>query len=225
MKKKLSELVEELQAVFFQKYKVIDFVLPPLFFWLSLRLFGFASSLILSLSFVLVLLAWRLKKGESLWSLLFGFLGIIAAIFYANRSGNSAGFFLPDIATDGLLALACLVSVLIKKPLVAYTSFISRRWPLAWYWHPRVRPAYCEVTLIWFVFFLLKFISGYWLFNYREAEKLALLNLLTGWPAILVLLIISYLYGLKRLRNLKGPSVEEFKKKKKPPWQGQKQGF
>lgn len=54
---------------------------------------------------------------------------------------------------------------------------------------------------------------------------LALLNLLTGWPAIVLLLIVTYVYGIWRLQNLGGPSVEEFKAGAPPPWQGQKKGF
>jgi len=39
------------------------------------------------------------------------------------------------------------------------------------------------------------------------------------------LLVVSYLYGIWRLGNLEGPSVEEFKLGQEPPWEGQKRGF
>jgi hypothetical protein len=48
---------------------------------------------------------------------------------------------------------------------------------------------------------------------------------LLGWHFTVILLVISYLYGLWRLSQLKGPSIEEFKAGKQPPWQGQKRGF
>ena len=44
-------------------------------------------------------------------------------------------------------------------------------------------------------------------------------------PATMILLIVSYLYGTWRLRNLGGPSVEEFKSGTEPPWEGQQRGF
>ena len=50
-------------------------------------------------------------------------------------------------------------------------------------------------------------------------------QLLTGWPATILLLIASYLYGTWRLRKLGGPSVEEFKAGTEPPWEGQQRGF
>jgi hypothetical protein len=46
-----------------------------------------------------------------------------------------------------------------------------------------------------------------------------------GWPAIIVVLSISYIYGIWRLNNLGGPGVDEFKDNKEPPWDGQKKGF
>ena len=38
-------------------------------------------------------------------------------------------------------------------------------------------------------------------------------------------LIFSYIYGSWRLKNLGGPSVEEFNENKLPPWEGQIRGF
>ncbi len=44
-----------------------------------------------------------------------------------------------------------------------------------------------------------------------DVDSLGLVRLFLGWPFTVVLLIFTYLYGLWRLRNLGGPSVEEFK--------------
>jgi hypothetical protein len=109
--------------------------------------------------------------------------------------------------------------------MVAWTSFITRRWPLEWYWHPRVRPAYSEVTIAWTLFFALRTLVQFSLFQQQAGGTLGVVQLLTGWPALIILLIASYLYGMWRLQNLQGPSVEEFKSGANPPWQGQKRGF
>ena len=121
--------------------------------------------------------------------------------------------------------LLCLVSVLVGRPIVAFTSFVARRWPLDWYWHPQVRPAYSEVTWMWVVFFGLRLLLQFNLFQEEAASLLGIVQLLTGWPATIILLIVSYLYGTWRLRNLGGPSVEEFKSGAEPPWEGQQRGF
>jgi hypothetical protein len=88
-----------------------------------------------------------------------------------------------------------------------------------------VRPAYSEVTIIWALFFTLRTLIQFELFQQQAAGALGIVQLLTGWPALIILLIASYLYGMWRLQNLGGPSVEEFKSGLEPPWQGQKRGF
>jgi len=119
----------------------------------------------------------------------------------------------------------CGVSVLARRPLVAWTSYLARRWPLDWYWHPRVRPAYSEVTLAWAVFFAMRLLLQLLLFQGERASTLAAINFVAGWPATIVLLAVSYLYGTWRLQNLRGPSVEEFQAGAEPPWTGQRRGF
>jgi hypothetical protein len=63
------------------------------------------------------------------------------------------------------------------------------------------------------------------LFQGAQAGALAIVNVATGWPLTIVLLALSYIYGLWRLQHLKGPSVEEFKASAAPPWTGQRRGF
>jgi hypothetical protein len=118
-----------------------------------------------------------------------------------------------------------VVSALAGRPLVAYTSYVTRRWPLEWYWHPRVRPAYSEVTWMWAAFFGLRLALQIVLFQQEAAGLLAVANVVMGWPATIVLLVVSYLYGTWRLRTLGGPSVEELSQAADPPWQGQRRGF
>jgi hypothetical protein len=121
--------------------------------------------------------------------------------------------------------LLAIVSLMIRRPMAAWTSFIARRWPIDWYWHPRVRPAYSEVTFVWALFFAGRLLLQYSLFENKDVNSLALTNLVTGWPATIVLLIASYLYGTWRLAKLHGPSVDEFRNNTPAPWQSQRRGF
>jgi hypothetical protein len=134
-------------------------------------------------------------------------------------------YYLPGIISGAVTALFCLLSVIIKRPLVAWTSYLTRRWSLGWYWHPKVIPAYSEVTLIWALFFALRTLIQFELFQLQAAGALGIVQMLSGWPALIILLIASYLCGMWRLQNLGGPSVKEFKTNKEPPWKSQKRGF
>jgi hypothetical protein len=148
-----SELIAELRQVVFRNSRWLDSLLPPLVFILLNAISDVGMALIGSLGIAIVIGAYRLVRRQP-WSYALGGVGgVVLAGLIARFVGGAEGFFLPGIITGALTALLCLVSVLIKRPLVAWTSYITRRWPLEWYWHPEVRPAYSEVTLAWAVFF------------------------------------------------------------------------
>jgi hypothetical protein len=77
----------------------------------------------------------------------------------------------------------------------------------------------------WTIFFAARLLWQYSLYQAQATGQLALINTLLGWPALVILLVLSYLYGTWRLQNLHGPSVDEFRKQVPPPWEGQKRGF
>ena len=168
---------------------------------------------------------FRIARRENLAYSLGGLGGTLLAAVFVKLSGSGSGFFLPGFFSGAITIILCVISVAINRPFVAWTSFITRRWTLNWYWHPKVLPAYNEVTIAWAVAFSARLTLELWLYQQDSLGMLGGVRIILGWPFIIVLLVTSYLYGLWRLGKLKGPSVEEFKEEKTPPWEGQKRGF
>lgn len=222
---KLRELVEEFRTVVAGRGSLFDSVVPPLVFAVLNGLLGFDYALWGSLALAGLITAIRLARRQRTSYALGGLGAVAVAILIARLLDRAEGYFLPGIVSGVLTVVACAVSVLIGRPLVAWTSHLARRWPLGWYWHPRVRPAYSEVTLVWTLFFGLRLWAQVALFRSERAPGLAVANIVLGWPATVVLLAISYLYGTWRLQRLRGPSVEEFQADAEPPWTGQRRGF
>jgi hypothetical protein len=222
---KVREILEELRMVLSGRSNFLDSLLPPLFFVLLNLIWGVQVAIWASLGLAVVIAIYRLFRRQTLLYALGGAGGVAVAAGVAYLLGRAEGFFLPTIISGAVTFLLCLVSVLVGRPIVAFTSFIARRWPLNWYWHPQVRPAYSEVTWMWVLFFGLRLLLQFNLFREEAANLLGIVQFLTGWPATIILLIASYLYGTWRLRNLGGPSVEEFKSGTEPPWEGQQRGF
>ena len=222
---KAREILEELRMVLAGRSSFLDSLLPPIVFVLLNAIWDVRVAIWASLALAVVLAIYRLLKGQSLLYALGGAGGVVLAALVAYLLGRAEGFFLPTIVSGAVTLLVCLVSVLAGRPFVAFTSFVARRWPLDWYWHPKVRPAYSEVTWMWVLFFGLRLLLQFNLFQGEAASLLGVVQILTGWPATIILLIISYLYGTWRLRNLGGPSVKEFKSGAEPPWEGQQRGF
>jgi hypothetical protein len=225
MKGKLGELVDEFRTVVAGRGSLIDAAVPPIAFALLNAALGLDYATWVSLGLAAVITLVRLLKRQRPFYALGGLAAVVVAVLVARLLNRAEGYFLPGIATGAATLLICGISAAVRRPLVAWTSHIARRWPLGWYWHPRVRPAYGEVTWVWTVFFALRLWAQIYLFRGEQAQALAILNVILGWPATVVLLAASYLYGTWRLRNLGGPSVEEYRAGTEPPWSGQRRGF
>jgi hypothetical protein len=222
---KIKEMVEEFRSVLGGRGGWADSLVPPLVFIIANALAGFEVALWGALGVAFIIGIYRVLKGQQIRYALGGVAGVIASMIIARLVGGAEGYFLPGIITGSLTTLLCFISVFARRPLVAFTSYLARRWPLEWYWHSQVRPAYSEVTLVWGLFFAIRTLLQFYLYQQGEAAALGLAQLLLGWPALVLLLIASYLYGLWRLGNLNGPSVEELNSGAPPPWEGQKRGF
>jgi hypothetical protein len=225
MTQRMQEIQGELEQVLFKRANLLDSLLPPILFLIIFSLVGFTYAVASALAVAVLLGLLRALRGQPLWYALGGAAGVGLAILLTRWLGSEEGFFLPGLLSSIITLLLCFFSLVVRRPLVAWTSFIARRWPLHWYWHPKVRPAYSEVTLFWTLYFGLRFLLQLDLFRQAATGGLALFNLILGWPATVILLVLSYLYGTWRLKRLGGPSVEEFRMSKEPPWESQTRGF
>ena len=222
---KSREVIEEFRTVVIGRSSFSDSILPPILFVVLNALLGLRVATWGSFITVVLIAGARLARGQSPKYALGGLGGMVMAVVVARLLGRAEGYFLPGIVSGFGTVLVALVSLVLRRPMVAWTSYIARRWPWDWYWHPRVRPAYSEVTWIWAAFFAARSLLQFAVFQSETVELLAPTKFLTGWPATFTLLVISYLYGTWRLQNLKGPSVKEFKEDAQPPWTGQRRGF
>jgi hypothetical protein len=223
---KLKELQEEFRSVFSGRgSRLLDSFTPLLVFLVANPLMGLNYALWGALFAAGLFAIYRILKRETLVYSLGGLGGVLVAAVFVKLSGSGAGFFLPGLISGAITVVLCVVSVALNRPLVAWTSFIARRWPLDWYWHPKVLPAYNEVTIVWGVAYAARLVLEFWFFQREALSALGAARVFLGWPFTVVLLVASYLYGLWRLGQLQGPSIEEFKMSVDPPWEGQRRGF
>lgn len=222
---KWLELLEELRTVFTGRNSILDAILPPIIFLIVNGLAGFQAAMWSVLALSVVFATFRVVRKQSLLYALAGVGSVAVAIGIAWLFGKSEGFFLPGLISGSITLLLTIISLVTRRPMVAWTSYLARRWPLDWYWHPLVRPAYSEVTFAWTIFFAARLFLQFSLFKNQNINSLAITSFVTGWPATILLLIFSYLYGSWRLMQLRGPSVEEFRHDTPAPWQSQRRGF
>lgn len=223
---KLVEIWEETKSLTNGRAGVVDALITSVLFAIVLTIWDLQTAIIVVFGVVAwLLLIYRYTQGVRGFNLLGGILGAAVAVGFVYVFQSEEAFFAPSLITNGVVALLGTLSVLVKRPFVAWNSALARRWPWDWYWHDQVRPAYTETTILWVLYFGGRLLAQWNLYQDGDVVGLAWLNLLLGWPATTTLLITTYIYGIWRLRNLGGPSVQEFQDNTPPPWESQRRGF
>jgi hypothetical protein len=219
------QLIDEMRGLLAGRSGVADSVVSPLVFIVTNAIFGLGAAIIAGSVVAVGIVVVRLATGRPLQYAMSGVFGTAIAIALTARSGRAETYFLPGIITGAATTLALVISIAVKKPLVAYASLATRGWPREWYWHDRVRPAYTTVTWVWVTFFGARTAVQAVLYLDGNVNTLGVVRIATGWPGLLVLLVMTYIIGRNRLESLGGPSVEEFESKSPPPWSVQPHGF
>lgn len=222
---KMGELFQELRSVLSGRGKALDAIIPPLLYTVVNTFFGLIPASAVALGAAAAFVIIRAARRES-WGYAaagFGLTTFAAGMAWISRT--AAAFFLPGIVSSGALLAASLFSIAIRRPVAALSSHLTRGWPLDWYALESIHPAYAEVSWAWVALISGRLAIFLYLLARGEGVVLGWASIALGWPAIVLVLSGSYLYGLKRLRDLGGPSVEEFQAGTPPPWKGQRRGF
>jgi len=218
-----KDLLEEIKMV--AKGKTIDAIIPPFVFAIVNNLLGLYPAIVIAIGVAILFSLYRFRKKQSLKYAIGGTFAVVIASGFALLSGNANSFFFPRIITSGFLFLLAIFTIIIGKPMAAWASHLFRGWEWEWFTRKDVKPAYIEVSLVWAMLFLTRMILQIGVYNKGDLVQLTWVNTILGSPATLVVLIFSYIYGIWRLKSLKGPGIDEFREGKSPPYRGQVKGF
>lgn len=218
-----KEILEELRSVL--SGKTLDTIVPPLVFIIANSVFDLTVGVISAVLIAFLVGIWRMIRKEDWHYATIGFVVVLFASAFAFFAGNADNYVIPDIVSSVFLLSIALSSLVVGLPMAAYLSHITRGWPLGWYWRKDVRPAYRDVTLFWAAYFLLRLVIQILLFVNSDVNTFVLVEILLGMPLTIIILILSYIYGIYRLKRLGGPGIDEYKEGKEAPWRGQTRGF
>ena len=217
------EILEELQSVL--KGKTLDALIPPLVFvLLQSRVdlwWAVLAAALVSVGFA----GWRRLKKQTAGYALGGLVSVLLASGFALYANSASDYFLPGVLSNTALSVALVVMMFLDRPVAAYLSHLTRGWKLDWFWRNDVKPAYREVSWFWTVAFVGTTTLRWFFYLQGDVAALAVLSTLLGLPFTIAILIPAYVYGLWRLRQLKGPGIEEYLEGKNPPYRGQTRGF
>lgn len=141
----------------------------------------------------------RLVRKETLQQAISGFLGLAIAVFFARRSGEARGFFLPGIFINIAYGLVFLGSALIGRPLVgaiyAAIDGLDKRWRE----DPRLKRIFAVTTVGWSLVFASRAVVQGVLYAMDRPGLLAAARLLMGWPLTIGAVALTVAY-VKRAR-------------------------
>ncbi|WP_413449868.1 DUF3159 domain-containing protein [Georgenia phoenicis] len=113
--------------------------------------------LVASLAVAVVLVVARLVGGTPVTQALGGVLGVVIGVVWAWRSGEAQDYFAFGLWTNAAYAVALLVSVLVRWPLVGVVVALLRQEGFAWRTDPAQRARlrrYTAVTWLWIGLFV-----------------------------------------------------------------------
>lgn len=223
MRKLIQEILQELKTVL--SGKTLDAILPALLFVVLNAQFNLHVAVIGAGLIALIFGVLRILRKQN-WGYAFGgLISVVLAGSMALIANNASNYFLPGIISNAFVLILAGVSLVLDKPMAAYASHITRGWKIDWFWLKTIKPAYREVTWIWTIFFLMRTVIQLILYTQNDLNQLVWANTLLGLPFTIIVLVLSYIYGIWRLKTLKGPGIDEYIANEQAPYRGQNRGF
>lgn len=148
---------------------------------------------------VLVVLL-RLVRKETLQQAISGFLALAIAVFFARRSGEARGFFLPGIFINITYGLVFLGAAVVGRPLVGAIYAAIDGMDKRWREDPRLRRIFAVTTVGWSLVFASRAVVQGVLYAMDRPGLLAAAKLLMGWPLTIAAVALTVAY-VKRARE------------------------
>jgi hypothetical protein len=141
----------------------------------------------------------RLVRRETLQQAISGFLGLAVAVWFARRSGEARGFFLPGIFINIGYGAVFLVSALIGRPLVGAIYAAVEGLDARWRQDRRLRRVFAYASVGWALVFASRAVVQGTLYLMDRPGLLAAARLLMGWPLTIGAVALTIAY-VKRAR-------------------------
>jgi len=177
------------------KLGIAETILPSVLFGSSLAITGqalIAVSLAGGTSALFIL--YRLITRRSASSALIGALAVGFAAWLALRDGGQAvDYFIPGFITNAVYALALLVSILVRWPLIGVLVEVLRGQGILWRKDRKIVTVYSLVTGLWVGFFSLRLAVQVPLYVSGSAELLAAARVAMGPPLYAGVILVTWL--------------------------------
>jgi len=150
------------------------------------------TCLIAALSVGLVLAVLRVVQGKSLQQVVSGFFGLALSAYLSKRTGHSENFFALGIIQNMIYFAVCLVSIVIRRPVLGYVVQALRGKDNSWRASKDSMRTYSAITWLWVLVFGLRVLITVPLYLTKSIELLGTAKLVLGWPLYAFAVYLTY---------------------------------
>jgi Protein of unknown function (DUF3159) len=136
---------------------------------------------------------FRLLRRERLQFAVAGFAGVAIAAFIASKTGKAEDFFLPGLLLNAAYALAYLISIAIRWPLIGVILGPVGGEGMAWRRDPEMVRLYSRASWIWVGVFLLRLAVQLPLYLAGALLALGIAKTAMGLPIFLLAIWLTFL--------------------------------
>ncbi|MFE2868548.1 DUF3159 domain-containing protein [Embleya sp. NPDC059259] len=151
----------------------------------------------------------RIARRETLQHALGGFLGVALAGWIAVKSGKAENFYAFGMLLNGAYALAYLISILVRWPLIGIVLGPALGENFTWRQNPARFAAYRRATWVWFVMFVLRIVIQIPIYWTGNVTALGIAKVALGVPPFLVVCYITWLIMSKAPPPVKVEDAED----------------
>jgi hypothetical protein len=149
-------------------------------------------AIIVAVTTALLIAVFRLSRRQPVRHAVNGLFGILLGAFIAWRSGDARDFYLPGIVLSAGYAVATLLSVVVRRPLVGWLwSVVLDGGRTRWREDPVLLRTFGWLTVLWAVVYLMKVGIQTTLYLADQDDWLGVSRIALGWPPYAVLLAVT----------------------------------
>lgn len=172
----------------------VDATLPPVAFAAGWLLGGdsLAGGMAAAMVTGAAVAGWRLRRGDRPRSVLVGLLAVGVAALIAVRTGRAEDFFLVQVVANVASALAWLVSIVVRWPLLGVLVGVALRQRTRWRRDPALLRAYTRGSGVWTATYVLRVAVFLPLWLGGQVVALTVTRVALTWPLVAAALALSW---------------------------------
>ncbi|MEV6306383.1 DUF3159 domain-containing protein [Actinoplanes sp. NPDC051861] len=135
---------------------------------------------------------WRLRGGDKPRAVLIGLLGVCVAALIALRTGHAEDFFLLQLLSNAASALAWVVSIVIRWPLLGLVVGAVLGQKTRWRRDPALLKAYSRGSWVWVLQYVIRVAVFLPLYAAGQVVWLTAARVALTWPLVAACLAVSW---------------------------------